>query len=238
MTTPEEIGQYLKTGLDLKEEGNALFKAGQVEKALAKYTKIFLWVNGLNPGANITGMMEDQSRVPKPTEDQQVQIKELRVTANLNCATCYLKMGKPDKALDFCGKALEQDADNKKAVWRRGQAYLAMNDVDNAQKDLEASKVAFPTDKGVAADLATLAKKFEEHKQKERNQFKGMFSKVSLAGSEKKAAASQPEPQPAAAAAAPAPQPQAQPKAAPASANPAPAAAAAKPAEEAPVAWR
>lgn len=58
------------------------------------------------------------------------------------------------------------DSENKKSVYRRGQALLAKGDLDGAQRDLNVAAAAFPNDKGVKDDLKKLAEKFKAITQK------------------------------------------------------------------------
>lgn len=174
-----ERDEYLKTGQGLREEGNKLFKEGDYKKALTKYTKVFLWVNGLNSGGIAEVMAaNDGARGPTPpATGVNGVIRELRVSTNLNCSVCYLKLGDTTRAVDFAQRAVDLDSENKKSVYRRGQALLAKGELDGAQRDLNIAAVAFPADKGVKEDIKKLAEKFKAITQKERAQFAGIFDR-------------------------------------------------------------
>jgi hypothetical protein len=137
-------------------------------------------------------------------------IRELRVSANLNCSVCYLKLGDSTRGLNFaervnhcaseCCRSLvavitvigvdfgtrtseshlsswpsvvclfffagrQQPAaawplSNQYVMWMDARHYrLAKGDLEFAERDLNASAGAFPTDRGVKDDLKKLAEK-------------------------------------------------------------------------------
>lgn len=57
-------------------------------------------------------------------EEQKTRRDALVLAANLNLAMCKLKMGNFADAIGNCEKALEMDATNVKALFRRGQVKL------------------------------------------------------------------------------------------------------------------
>jgi len=151
----DDIEEMIKTAQGLKATGNDFFKKNDFQKALASYTKIFLYTNHLDKDK---GMTESQSQ----------QIKELRIAAYLNCATCFLKQSKYDKALSQIELLLNVEKDYPKAIFRRGQIYLAKGELDLAKKDLRAAAKTFPKDATLKQDLQTLAKKGVEAVEKQK----------------------------------------------------------------------
>lgn len=97
----------------------------------------------------------------------------------MNLSTCYAKLGNATKALENAQKALAIDNTNTKALFRRGQAYLALGDIDRAQEDLQKVKEKLPNDSAVKAEMEKLRKKIQEHQKKEKKIFTKMFEKMS-----------------------------------------------------------
>ena len=173
------IDDELKKSQELKDQGNELFKMGEFKKSLAKYTRIFFHVNAIIP-SKIEGM--DESTVGQSgmtiTPQQAKLAREIKSAANLNCAQAYSKLGQYRKALTFLEKLLNDDKDNKKAIYRRGQIYLNLDEFDKAETDLRDACVAFPNNKDVAADMERLMKKLSVERAKDTAKAKKMFGGI------------------------------------------------------------
>ena len=84
----------------------------------------------------------DASVKPIDVTDEQKAI-ELEVAALTNIATCYLKLGEPRKALEFCAKALTSNPNAWKAALRKSEAQAMMGNYDVSRMTLgEALKIA------------------------------------------------------------------------------------------------
>jgi tetratricopeptide (TPR) repeat protein len=55
----------------------------------------------------------------------------------LNMASCYLRLGDNAKCVSVCSDVLNVSPDNVKALYRRGQAQLALNNKKAAISDLK-----------------------------------------------------------------------------------------------------
>lgn len=55
----------------------------------------------------------------------------------LNISQAYLKLNKNADVIDNCTKVLKEEADNLKALYRRGVAYSKNQDFDKAQNDFK-----------------------------------------------------------------------------------------------------
>ena len=69
---------------------------------------------------------------------------DLRKACRLNLASCYLNIGRNRDAATLCSDVLDGESNNRKALYRRGQAYAAMGDAKRAVPDLEAALAASP----------------------------------------------------------------------------------------------
>lgn len=97
-----------------KDQGNDLFRAGEIDKAIAKYT---------------TALTEIQ-----PTDDKN---KAIIADIYANRAMCYQQQWNPDKVVADCTKAIELVPDHVKAIVRRAQGYEAIEKYKDALSDFE-----------------------------------------------------------------------------------------------------
>jgi hypothetical protein len=52
------------------------------------------------------------------TDEEKLELKEIKVSSFLNIAMCCLKLNENQKAIDMCKKVLELDEKNVKALFR------------------------------------------------------------------------------------------------------------------------
>src|SRR5262245_34896423 len=138
MLPPMSIDCDLDKAQQLKDEGNVAYKAGDYKKALAKYSKIFLLANSIHHGNFSIDSLPNfsSSATERSTKEQVERAKKLRIDANHNCAMTYEKLGAPKKALEFVENILEFDAENAKAIYRRGHLNLVLGNLEAAERDL------------------------------------------------------------------------------------------------------
>lgn len=117
----------------LKEEGNGAFKAGNYEEALIKYTKAI----------DLTGKDNDKSTYLK------------------NRAAVYLKIEDFDRAVSDCTGALEISNNDPKALYRRCQAYEALDKVEQAYSDAKSVHNFDPKNKAIEPFLLRLHAKVQ-----------------------------------------------------------------------------
>ena len=107
-------------------------------------------------------------------EDDPVHDEE-RLTLYLNLAMCNLKLGENDNAVEDCDHALKIDSANVKGLYRRGCAFLKLNNLDRAAADLKQAQELDPMNAGVKKELRTLALHQKAAKEKEREMAARMF---------------------------------------------------------------
>jgi len=112
--TPQEMAIVLEA----KEEGNAKFKAGRVEEACQKYNC------ALQTYANRPGGTPDQRR------------EKSKLYANR--AECLLRLEQWQAAEQAASKAIQLDADNVKAHYRRARALEVLGGDEHLEAALEA----------------------------------------------------------------------------------------------------
>eukprot|EP00090_Calanus_glacialis_P004732 TRINITY_DN13559_c0_g1_i1.p1 TRINITY_DN13559_c0_g1~~TRINITY_DN13559_c0_g1_i1.p1 ORF type:complete len:1002 (-),score=408.50 TRINITY_DN13559_c0_g1_i1:92-3097(-) len=117
----------------LKGEGNDAFKAGKYEEALVKYTKAI----------ELTDKDNDKSTYLK------------------NRAAVHLKNDDYDKVVEDCTAALEISQNDPKALYRRCQAYEALDKVEQAYSDAKAVHNCDPKNKAIEPFLLRLHAKVQ-----------------------------------------------------------------------------
>jgi peptidyl-prolyl isomerase D len=167
---PKEDKDLVVIAQDLKTLGNNFFKAGDYTKAQKKYQKAIRYLN------------------EKPvfdSDDAPELVKEfysVKIPCYLNKGFCALKLGKPELTIKDMTTVLDMDsefpsnADKTKAFFRRGAAYLKLNDLEAAKADLEQAKKLSPKDPGVLRELETVQTKLTAKRNKEKKAYAKMFA--------------------------------------------------------------
>ncbi|KAL0867205.1 hypothetical protein Bca101_046323 [Brassica carinata] len=146
----------------IRSTGNRLFKEGKFELAKAKYEKVLREFNHVNP-----------------QDDEEGKVfGDARNMLHLNVAACLLKMGEWRKSVETCNKVLEAKPGHVKGLYRRGMAYMAGGEYEDARNDFNMMiKVDKSSEADATAALLKLKQKEHEAESKARKQFKGLFDK-------------------------------------------------------------
>lgn len=133
-----KTNSLIEMAIQLKNEGNDLFKNGELSKARSKYTRVFAYTKGLigsgEPGSE--GMVEMiQKGAWRVDISQEIKDKarELERDVNSNMAMVYLKEQNYPKAIEKATKSIAIEKTSK-AYFRRGKGYAMKNDFENAYK--------------------------------------------------------------------------------------------------------
>ena len=106
-------------------------------------------------------------------------VSQLQLTANLNLSAAYLKLNEFRRAREYADKVITADPNNVKALFRKAQAYLGMNDIDGGRTFLEKAQSLAPEDVLIKREFKRLLELEAKHKEKEKRLFKGMFDRLS-----------------------------------------------------------
>jgi tetratricopeptide (TPR) repeat protein len=178
--TPDEL---VDEGLRFKEEGNEFFKQGFYPKALASYHKVFTHVAGLaksdTPKSPTEGLpaadrVQNSFTVPAHRVDEVLALKQ---STRLNMAACYLKQEKYSKAVDAATESLNL-CESAKGLFRRGQALLLLNSLEECRLDLDAALALQPKDPGIIAEIRKLEAAEKKQVAKEKKLYAGFFEKL------------------------------------------------------------
>lgn len=150
----------------VKTIGTDQYKKANYQVALSKYEKCDKFLKEYAPNDLV--------------KEQSDTIEDLRVSIPLNIALSALKVKEFGTAMVAGSEVLYQKAADEKAkakaLYRRGQSYTGMNDLDNALKDFEMAKSFQPNDLAIAKQLADTRIKIKELDNKQKKSLSKMFS--------------------------------------------------------------
>jgi len=161
---PHEMTNEEKFSFSAKrrEDGNAFFKQGLWKRAAKRYKSALSCVKS------------DHSFNP----EEKQKGKEQQLLCLLNQAACSIKLQKWKDVIDQTTKALEIEASNPKAHFRRAQAHMTHADYDLAEKDLNRALEKQPGDKEVIA----LLNKCKAQQKLQDQKDKAIFAKMMAVG--------------------------------------------------------
>lgn len=138
-----------------KEKGCELFKLGRIQDSFLRFSKAVKLCITLG------------------IEDEDVQ--PLYLTLCNNMAWCQLSKGQASHALALCNKVLEYSPNNVKALMRRAEAYVWLQDTEPAVMDLRRVKELEPKNHIARERLMLLENKLAIETVRYNNVIKSMF---------------------------------------------------------------
>jgi peptidyl-prolyl isomerase D len=79
-------------------------------------------------------------------EERSNTLRKIKSVILTNSAACKLKLGDAQGALADCEYAMQSGVENVKALFRQGQAQMALNDLDGALESLTNASQLEPND--------------------------------------------------------------------------------------------
>nr|CAN81422.1 hypothetical protein VITISV_035942 [Vitis vinifera] len=143
---PNDLSWWTNAVDSVKAFGNEHFKKQDYKMALRKYRKALRY---LDICWEKEGIDEEKSSCLRKT-------KSLIFT---NSSACKLKLGDLKGALLDTDFAMRDEENNVKALYRQGQAYMALNDIDAAAESFKKALELEPNDGGIKRELAAAKKK-------------------------------------------------------------------------------
>ncbi|GAM25393.1 hypothetical protein SAMD00019534_085680 [Acytostelium subglobosum LB1] len=143
----------------LKDKGAESFKTGDYKQAIFNYYSAKNFIMGL----------QDLN------QEKTNETKALKHVLLNNIAMCLMKQQKYTNALRSLEEILLEDADNVKALYRRGKCQIVLENYSEAETDLLRAKSLAPNDKEILNELAILAQKTKSHNAKESKAYSKIF---------------------------------------------------------------
>lgn len=144
----------------IKDEGNALFKAGFFRRALHAYQLAKRDFDCLYTGS----------------AQEVAQANAIRLPCILNIAACHQKLSEWAKADTACALALNIDGRSVKALFRRAQAAREFGDLGTARSCLQKILEIEPENKAVPREMALLHKAQKGQDKKAKGTYAKMFA--------------------------------------------------------------
>ena len=136
MEVPDELLELVEEAEGAKTQGNTKFKGSDHSAASAQYKHGCTLVDRVLKKGVLTGA-------------DKKAVQELKDACHLNLANCQLKLEDWEGAATECDVVLERGA-NRKALFRRGQARLKQERLEEALADLTKARDMLPSDEVVA----------------------------------------------------------------------------------------
>ncbi|XP_034022308.1 peptidyl-prolyl cis-trans isomerase FKBP5-like [Thalassophryne amazonica] len=156
-----DLKEKLEMAVGIKHKGNQYFKAGRYYQAVIQYQRIISWLE-----------MECGSGM-----EQMNKIQEFVSTAHLNLALCFLRVQKFSQVVEHCNKVLELDESNEKALYRRGEACLSLNEFSQALANFEKVLNVNSSNRAARAQISVCRSKIREHNEQDKKIYANMFQK-------------------------------------------------------------
>jgi len=158
-----EFPEKVEVSKRKKEEGNELYNKGKFVKAVKRYKKAVRF-------------FENDSNF---SDEQKKTAESIKLPCYLNLAACKLKTGDYQDTIKNCDDVLKIQPDNVKALFRKGQAYNALDNWDECKKALLRCLELSPDNADAKKELAKLRQKIVNQDKKDRLVYAGIFDKLS-----------------------------------------------------------
>ncbi|XP_039065751.1 peptidyl-prolyl cis-trans isomerase CYP40-like [Hibiscus syriacus] len=160
--SPDELSWWMTAVDSIKTFGNEHYKKQDYKMAHKKYRKALRY---LDICWEKEGIDEEKSSRLRKTKSQIFT----------NSSACKLKLGDLKGALLDTEFAMRDGENNVKALFRQGQANMALNDVDAAVESFKKALQLEPNDGGIKKELAAATKKINDRHNEERRRYQKMF---------------------------------------------------------------
>eukprot|EP00054_Salpingoeca_dolichothecata_P021427 m.137152 g.137152 ORF g.137152 m.137152 type:complete len:191 (+) comp23980_c1_seq5:52-624(+) len=161
-----------------KAQGNELFKQGEHQKALREYHLAHLHTKAINTGQQFSKQsFAGVAEKPMPANFTK-EVKETHISLLNNMAACHTKLARWERVISLTTELLGMDGNNKKALFRRCQAYIETKQLIKARPDVEAGLKLAPTDANFLRFKTYLDKLDAHYDAKSNKKLKGWCDKL------------------------------------------------------------
>ncbi|XP_011306836.1 peptidyl-prolyl cis-trans isomerase D [Fopius arisanus] len=146
----------------IKSSGNYYFDKKNYSKAGKKYKKSLRFYDWLLK----------RDRAP---EDLLEPLQNLRNSIMLNASAVEIKLGRYREALKLCNNVLANDKNSSKALFRRSQSYMGLNEYELSLDDLKAADTISPNNREILREIERVKKTIKSYLIVEKTACKRMF---------------------------------------------------------------
>lgn len=161
-TKPEELEWWMNAVESIKGFGNEHYKKQDYKMAIKKYRKALRYLD----------MCWEKDGVD---QEKSTALRKIKSQIFTNSSACKLKLGDLSGALLDSDFAMH-DGDNAKALFRKGQVYMLLNDLDAALDSFKRALELEPNDGGIKKEYAIARKKVADRHDKEKKAYSKMFN--------------------------------------------------------------
>eukprot|EP00051_Salpingoeca_urceolata_P015940 m.209365 g.209365 ORF g.209365 m.209365 type:complete len:176 (+) comp18544_c0_seq19:2819-3346(+) len=174
----EKAQQGFQAALQLKQQGNDHYKAGELREALRAYHQGHLHLKSLNLGfspASLFGAADPGTAVPAELTQA---INKLLVDLKNNMAAIFLKQKKFERCEALATEVIQLDATNHKSLLRRAKCRLLQNRLAAAERDVKQALTSYPKDAELLRLQAAIDKKQAALDKKQTDDLKGWADRL------------------------------------------------------------
>jgi tetratricopeptide (TPR) repeat protein len=145
---------------NIKAKALDIFKSGNYERAVSYYERMATCVDR-------DATMKDATFA---------QMKELRLPAHLNAALCFNKLKDYMNAKKHCDIVISEEETNVKALYRRAEALIGLQELKSACNDLKKVMTVEPKNAAAQKLLHTTQATVKKQHDKEKAMYQTMFN--------------------------------------------------------------
>ncbi|XP_068607213.1 AH receptor-interacting protein [Brachionichthys hirsutus] len=148
----------------IHEEGNTLFKRGQIKDASEKY------YNGI-------ACLKNLQMKEHPGDQSWIKLDHMITPLLLNYCQCKLLQGQYYEVIEHCTSVVFKYEDNVKAFYKRAKAHAAVWNDGEARADFAKVLELDPSlEPSVAKELKVMEAKIRTKDKEDKSRYKGLFS--------------------------------------------------------------
>lgn len=146
-----------------KQKGMELYARGEYQWAFHRF------------GLTLKYIVSLEHDVPSGHEEG-MNMMGLKLSCYLNVAACQMRHHNYESVVKNCCKALELQPDNAKALYRRGSAYIQLQEYEKAKQDLNKAQEFEPKNPAIMKQQQLLKARLQKLNQYYASAMKKMFS--------------------------------------------------------------
>lgn len=148
----------------IHEEGNTLFKQGQIQEATEKY------YNGI-------ACLKNLQMKEHPGDETWMKLDQMITPLLLNYCQCKLLQGQYYEVIEHCTSLLFKYDNNVKAFYKRAKAHAAVWNEAEARADFAKVLELDPSlELSVAKELRAMEERIRNKEKEEKGRYKGLFN--------------------------------------------------------------